>query len=518
MKNADGADDVRERRSNMNDMNNTNNMNNHQRKGFDKKHLRIGGYSVVVCAVAIVIAVLIYLIATTLPTSLMKFDVSGTGIYKITDETKDIIKGINKDVVIYLVAQEGNENEKAVEYCERYAELNSHISFEMVDPAVSPTFVSKYTDDTLADNSIIVVNEAESRSKVIPYSDIFDTQYTQEEIYYYYYYGITPTGSTTFMMENELTTAVDYVTNDELPVVYCTSGHGETAISDTVSEYFDSDNIIIKDLALASTLSVPEDADFVIINLPEYDFSDDEINAIKEYINAGGSVMMTTGYYNIVNNKAVSAMPKYKLAAFAAEYGMGYKNGLLCEGNAENIYGNYPYCVFANVTSNSFSSDLSSSANIFLSYSHPLYVLDETADDITVSKLFSTSDKAYVKTGEFSDISKADSDESGVFYTGLMAEKTVSDGKTGKLIWFSSADMTSDTTIGYYSNISYLLSVVSNISGKGSSISIAGVSLDIEALSVSQKSANVWGGIIILLIPACIIVSGIVIKSRRRKQ
>lgn len=513
MKNADGADSVRERRSNMNDMNN---MNNKPKKGLDKKHLRIGGYSVVVCAVAIVIAVLIYLISTTLPTSLMKFDISGTGIYKITDETKDIIKGINKDVVIYLVAQEGNE--KAVEYCERYAELNSHISFKTVDPAVSPTFVGTYTDDTLADNSIIVVNEAESRSKVIPYSDIFDTQYSQEEIYYYYYYGITPTGSTTFMMENELTTAIDYVTNDDLPVVYCTSGHGETAISDAVSEYFNSDNIIIKDLALASTLSVPEDADFVIVNLPEYDFSDDEINALKAYINAGGSVMMTTGYYNIVNNKATSAMPKAKFAAFAAEYGMGYKDGLLCEGNAENIYGNYPYCVFASVTSNSFSSQLSSSANIFLSYSHPLYILEEVSDDITVSKLFSTSDKAYVKTGEFSNVSKADGDESGVFYTGLMAEKTVSDGKTGKLIWFSSADMTSASTVGYYGNIPYLLSVISNVSGKNSSISIAGVSLDIESLSVSQKSANVWGIVIIVLIPVCIIVSGVVIKSRRRKQ
>lgn len=492
-------------------------MKNKVKRSLNKKYLKIGGYSTVICIVAVIIAAALYLISTTLPSSAVKYDVSGTGIYNITDETKEIVKKIDKDVVIYLIAQEDNQNDKVVEYCKRYAALNSHISFEQVDPALSPSFVGKYTDETLYDNSIIVVNEAESRSKVIGYSDIFSKTYTQEEIYYYQYYGITPTGSTTFMIENELTTAIDYVTNDNLPVVYSVSGHGETSIPDAVLSYFNSDNIIVNELALATTLKVPDDADAVIINLPEYDFSDDELAALGEYIDGGGSVIMTTGYLKAVNKSLESALPQKKLASFAEKYGIGYKDGLLCEGSAANCYGNYPYFTFANVTSNSFSSKLSGSAYVLLRYSHPLTIL-ETSDDITVSKLFATSDKAYLKTGEVSDVSKAEGDETGVFYTGLMAEKTSDDGKKGRLIWFSSADMTSDVTVGSYGNIQYLLSAVSEISGKESSISIAGTSLDIESLSISQKSANVWGIIIIGIIPLVVLISGIAVWARRRKQ
>jgi ABC-2 type transport system permease protein len=42
-----------------------------------------------------------------------------------------------------------------------------------MDPVLHPNFVSEYTDDDLASNSLIVVGE--NRSKVIPYADMFES-------------------------------------------------------------------------------------------------------------------------------------------------------------------------------------------------------------------------------------------------------------------------------------------------------------------------------------------------------
>ena len=168
---------------------------------FNRKYLKVGAYTAVVCAVSIVMAVVVNLIVGALPERILKLDTSANGLYEITEQTKEIIKSIDKNITVNLVAQNGNEDKTIIEYCKKYAEMNGRITFKTVDPALEPSFVSKYTDEDVTENSLIVVCEDNQRAKVILNSKIYSVQYSDEEIYNYYYYGITPTGTTTFMIE-----------------------------------------------------------------------------------------------------------------------------------------------------------------------------------------------------------------------------------------------------------------------------------------------------------------------------
>ena len=75
--------------------------------------------------------------------------------------------------------------------------------------------------------------------------------------------------------EGQLTSAISYVTSEDLPKVYTITGHGETALDDTFKSALEKMNISVEDLTLLQEEAIPEDAAAVIINGPTSDFSAD---------------------------------------------------------------------------------------------------------------------------------------------------------------------------------------------------------------------------------------------------
>ena len=95
------------------------------------------------------------------------------GCLLYTSETKNVASSLTEDVTLYLLAEDGSEDATLNELLTRYADLSSHIKYEKKDPVLNPSFASSYTDEDLASNSVIVVSD--KRSKVIPYSDLYES-------------------------------------------------------------------------------------------------------------------------------------------------------------------------------------------------------------------------------------------------------------------------------------------------------------------------------------------------------
>lgn len=53
-------------------------------------------------------------------------------------------------------------------------------------------------------------------------------------------------------------------------------------------------NIEVADLSLLTEESVPEDADCLLINGPDSDLSQDEVEAIQAYLDTGGDLIVLT--------------------------------------------------------------------------------------------------------------------------------------------------------------------------------------------------------------------------------
>lgn len=360
----------------------------------------------------------------------------------------------------------------------------------------------------------MLVNKNNGRSRVIPYTDIYYQKYTQQELLYYQmYYGSVPDNPTYFNIEQQLTSAVDYLTAEKLPTVYYITGHGETALDSTVTGLIGAENIDLAELPLLTKGSVPDDADAVIINAATKDFTEDEIKALEAYTAKGGNVLMTSFYNSELKERNLT-----NLYGFAKSLGLEYKDVLVLEGSKDN-YVQAPYNILPTVAANDFSSALGSNTHLVMLNCNAIKLAETAPEGVTVTELLATSLKGYAKAEITKDtkIEKEEGDEEGKYVLGAMAEKTA-DGKTSKLIWLASPALLDSRYSSYYSNISYFMAILTDLCEKESSVTINAKSLQIEALTVSEASANLWGIILIAVIPLAVLVTGFVIWNRRIKR
>lgn len=476
--------------------------------GMNKKYLKIGSFSITMTAVVIAVVVVLNLFVAELPTTYTKFDLSSESLYSISEETETILAGSDEEVTFYILSQKGYEDSTITELLGRYSALNSKISVKTVDPTTNPTFIEKYTSETLSSNSVIA--ESGKRHYIIDYYDIYVTEYSEEELYYYYYYGQMPTGTPYFYGEMRFTTAYDYVTRDDLPTAYVLTGHGETALSETHTSYITAENIgLVKDFSLLTVEALPEDCTSLIINTPTSDISVNELEKLTSYIDNGGNIILLTGALTFSSE----SMPN--LAALAKHMGLESVDGITVETNSNN-YMMYPYYLLPTLGATDYGP-LSNLSNT------NIYVLADTAHGIisdgttSVIPLLSTTSDAYVKADlNAQSIAKADGDIEGTVCVGAAVESAGG----SKFVWFSSSSIANDGADAYVSggNSAVFMASLNWMCGNETSISIMAKQLQVEALTVTAAQAAVWSIIVVFVIPLSVIALGFTVWYRRRKK
>lgn len=484
-------------------------MKNNFAASFKSKYFRIGGYSVLISAAVLVIVVIINLFAASLPTAYTKIDTSSNSLYTISDETKNIVKAIDQEITVYFIAESGSEDTTIEELLGRYVSINNRITVKKINPAVTPNFTAKYTDKTLSPSSLIF--ESAIRNYVVDNTEIYVTEYSQEELMQYYSTGVMPKGSTTFAGESKITGALDYVTNENIPTAYMLGGHGEAPFGTTLSGYIKNDNIIVSELNLLTAEAVPQDAACLIINKPTADISPDEIIKIKAYLAGGGYMILMTTYSD-------TAMPN--LYALTAEYGAQYTDGMVIEGNANYYMSGYPYYLLPKIETSDISALITNdNIHVFMPLAHSIAKTDPLPENIAFTPLLTTSAAAYIKKDAYNieSLEKTDQDISGTFHLGVL----IKNNTTGaQIIWFSSPSIADDQadTIVSGGNSTFFLSALNYLSEKEASVSIASKSMQVAALVVNDLSANMWGTIITIILPAGTVLFGLLLWLKRRKR
>lgn len=473
------------------------------KKGINKKTLKNGSYSVVLSVIFVVIIVVVNLIVDAFPSTYTELDVSDQQLFSIGDQTKDFLKELDKDVTIYQIAQSGSEDEVVSKLLQKYEEASDHIKVEKKDPVVNPKFTSEYTDEEVSSNSLIVV--CGDRSKIVDYNNIYESSMD------YTTYSYTTSG---FDGEGQITSAISYVTSDNLPVLYTLDGHGEKSLDSTLQEDIEKANIEIKSLNLLTEESVPEDADCLMINSPSTDISEEERDAIIEYLENGGKAMIFSDYTE-------GSMDNFD--AVLENYGVERVDGIVIEGDAQHYAMQMPYYLLPDVGSAEAVSDFSSQGYFILApYAQGIRQLDNVRDTLTIESLLTTSDDAYSKTDLNTEtLEKTDEDIDGPFDIGVSITEEVDDDKTTQIVYYSTANLM-DSQInqmvagGNEQMITESLNWMCS-TDETSTISIPSKSLEVSYLTVTAYDAAYWKICVMGLIPGVFLVVGFVVWLKRRK-
>ena len=470
---------------------------------ISKKHIKNGSYSMAMAAIFIVIVVVINMIVGAIPSKYSQLDVSSSKLYTIGDETKKVLKALDKDVTIYQIAQSGSEDDTISNLLKRYKDESKHIKVEVKDPVVNPKFASEYTTDDLAANSLIVV--CGDRNKVISYNDMYSTSVD---------YNTWQQTTTGFDGEGQITSAIGYVTSEDLPIMYTLSGHGEKDLDSSFKEDIQKANIDIKELNLLTEGKVPDDADCLMIVSPTSDISEEEKTEILDYLEAGGKAMIFSDYTQ-------DDLPNFD--AVLASYGVKRAEGIVFEGDSQHYGMQMPYYLVLTVNSTDASSETASAGSYVLApYAQGIQKTDDVRDTVTIDSILTTSDQAYSKTNmQSSQIEKEDDDVNGPFDLGVAITEKLDDDKETQIVYYSTANLMESQVNQMVSggNEKLLLESLSWMTStdESSSVSISSKSLQSTSLTVTDYDAAFWKICTIGLIPGVFLVAGFLIWLRRRK-
>ena len=475
------------------------------------KYFKAGSYSILASLIVIVIAIVVNIIMNSVPVKYTKLDMTQNSLYSISDETKNIVSGLAEDVEIYWIVRTGFEDPVVENLLNNYADLSSHIKLIKKDPDINPGFMQEYAQ-SYTDNSIIV--KKGEKSRYIDGNDLYI--FDDDAYYYYYYYGqeMEPTG---FDGESLITAAIDYCIRAELPKMYVLTGHGELSLTDSFREAVTKRNVEVEDISLITYDAVPEDADIILIDSPLSDISSEEMDKIKQYMAAGGNVIILM---DVVENSE----PLTNITAFLGDYGLSLKRGYVCESDPSNYAYNTPYYLLPNLGTHDITSVIKNNGYyVFISLAEGIGISDTLPEGVTVDTLLSTSNGGYIKDPMATTLEYEQGDEAGTIPLAVAVTKTVNETVSSKMLLVGTSTILDDDLNQVVSggNEDFFLNTIEWMtadSGKAGNYSIHAKSFTTEYLTIKESTAGFLRVLLIGVIPLAYIIVGIVVVIKRRRK
>ncbi|MBO5415850.1 MAG: Gldg family protein [Clostridia bacterium] len=488
------------------------------------------GVVAIIVSVALVLAVIALNIGAAFIPEHTLADMTSSGFYTISDETKKFVSSLEEDVTISIINADGS-NAQFETFIKKYAMSGKHLNLEYVDTLEDADFLSSHgISASNGVNPYSIVVSSEKRSQFIDFYSMYyfsnealginRMSYSQYQDCYYLFASsesyleafneLVYNSKLYFCGERALTSTVEYVTLEYIPHPYFVTGHGEDSWEDgnfaSLLSYMEYAYGV---LDITDADEIPLDADCLIINAPTEDYSDEETSLILDYLKDGGRLLLITSKETLAMENLMSIAEYYGMTSSAelvAEDPVTEEDAEESEGEEEE-YDIYELSPVINTDHDIFASFPINEYTVSISQATHIKISDSLRSAQIVTPILTTSDEAYI--GE--DKTK------GVYNLGVAAEEAV-DGGTTRMVWLSSAETFNgeDTSNTDLSLLVYAMTWM----GESYESTLGDISdpLSEEALlTVSSGTATFLGIFIVLLIPATLIAVGIVIYVRRRR-
>ena len=460
--------------------------------------------------VAIVIACYVLINWGASKIKIEDIDCTTKKLYSLSDESKDKVKNIDKDITIELINMDNYSY--ISEYADKYEAINKKIKVEKIDDLSSRVDLQTKYNISSSDNLIVVT--CGEKEKTLNVSDLYTYDYS--------------TNKQVDKTEEAITNAIVEVTIDQKPHIYILSGKTyydtEKAMSTIITDLKDESNDVDY-LDILTKGEIPSDCDCLVITTLAQDLNELETDKILEYINNGGKILMLTS-----QNMLDIETPNFN--KILEQYGITIGYGSVFEQDSSKMLQNSPNIIISDVSA-SFMSKLDMQIKMCLINAGKIQFADDDKlkeIGVTYETIASTSDKAFVRTNfDINSTSKAEGDsEEGAAIVGANVTKTISDDKKSQLIIYSNELFASDVQIPIssqyytyavqlYNNEDVILNSISHLTEREDTISIRKTN-ESEKYSVTDQE-DVIIKTIIFVVPMLVILIGIgVWISRRRKM
>ena len=456
-----------------------------------KIKLKMGMASLLLTAVVIACVIFVNaIISVIVDKHPLKVDLTKDKVYEFSQQTKDVMKGLDATVTAYALMPEGTQGEYIdyiKEYLDRYKVLSKNFKVKYIDPYEDPAFMQKYNDGE---------NQASAGSVIIECGDAFKV-ITFDQIYSQSSYD----GSIQTDMERKVTNAVMTVTGKLSGAkAYFMTGHSEYALEQLKTHLAD-EGYICDDVNIMKD-GVPKDAGLLVCVAPTEDLTEEERNGIDKFMDKGGQFLFVA---------APGMKPMERFDAYLEEWGLKLDYDYVMETDKEHaaMLGNTVVPI-PSLNEHSINEKIKDSKSLLIMPESMSVSKVKSANSAFVTELLVTSDKAYGISTENQDAKKI----SGPMSLASISEKQ--GDKNSALMVIGSLSMMGALSEGAYLNGDFVLNAVNYMCSKSVDTGMRAKQISAELMQMTEGQVAAWAILLQYIMPVIIIIIGLVVWLKRR--
>lgn len=485
-------------------------------KILNNRRFRMGSFATVLTVIFIAALIILNMIVSAVSNRYpVQIDLTTDKIYGLSDETIDYLKGLEKEVDIYVLATEDGFSSasdyflQAKETIKKFPQYTSKVDLSFVDMAKDPSFESKYASYNIGTRDIIV--ECGSKIQIVKTSDLFTLQYDSSTGYSYIQ------GSRT---DEAITSAIMNVTSDYTPKVTLLTAHSSFDATSFVSLLEqNSFEVITQDLLLED---IDPEAEVAILFAPSQDLDEDQLKKLDAFLDNGGQKGRSLLYFASASQPVMPAME-----AFLSEWGIVMEDATVYETDYSRIYNYSPlYSIVdfvneeiledpsgymlmptARVMDTSFTERDGKTVEVLQKFGpEALAIPNDAGEDYNIEDAEAYAWPALVLSTLEKSAGKVNESGVAVLKSQVIVSASASSCESGLL--------SSNTFV----NGKYYLNLINSVVGRDVSYSVTDKVLDTNTLVMTNTQILGIAAVFVIVIPAALLVWGIVVFMRRRHK
>ena len=415
-----------------------------------------------------------------------RFDLTTEKLFTLSDQTKKVVGGLQKDVSI--VRFDKARNAAVDDQMAEYTNLSRHLKFQNIDPQQKPEVAQEYGATRMGD---LMVASGTHKERLEPSAEG----------------GIS---------EEDLTRAILKVTQGSVKTVCLVSGHGEKSLSESGENGFShvdgglkGQNYATKAINLVSEKGVAPDCSVVVVAGPTQEFFPQETEMLGKYLQGAGKLLIL-----------VDPQTDPKLGEIFNAWNTSVGNNVVIDASGVgSLFGAGPAIPLVTTFGQSPITKNFTGMMTFFPLARTVSIADKSKTDPPIVELLKTSPRSFtipnLKQGQQEVKYDPKTGTLGPLSLGVAASRKSAGGEA-RLVVIGNSEFAANPYLGQQKNGDLFYNTINWLAEDENLISIRPKSQTNRRVTLTQGQSSALTWLDLIFLPGIVILSGVYIWWKRR--
>ena len=445
---------------------------------FSKRSSQLGTNTTILSVAVIAILVIVNFVGFR---HHKRFDLTTEKLYTLSDQTKQVVGGLQKDVTI--VRFDKSPNAALDDQMAEYTSLSRHLKFQNIDPQQKPEVAQQYGATRMGD--VILASG--------PRKEHLETGATSEE---------------------DITGAIIKVTQDKVKTVCFVTGHGEKSLTDDGEDGYShldaglkKENYVTKTINLVSEKGIASDCSVVVVAGPTQQFFPQEAEMLNQYLAGSGKGLIL-----------VDPQTDPKLGEIFQAWNTNVGDNVVIDSSGVgSLLGAGPAIPLVTTFGESPITKNFARSMTFFPLARTVSIADKSKTDPQIVELLKTSPQSFTVPNLKQGQNKLtfNPDTAGPLSLGVAASRKAEGGEA-RVVVIGNSTFAANPYVGLQKNGDLFYNTIDWLAQDENLISIRPKSQTNRRVTLTQGQSSALTWLDLIILPGIVIFSGVYIWWKRR--